>query len=176
LCSGQSNMQMTLHAASGGREFAKTHGNSLLIRLLIVPKQFTEQLQTAQDAKWTVCTPEAAEKCSAVGFTFAAILAQATKLEGVPIGVIDSSFGGTAIEGWMPHEDLARFDAKDIRNSLFGGPSQHYNAMIAPLVPLAIKGVVWYQVRQSATALHYHSASGAQCQVWQLLLHLGSRG
>lgn len=150
LCSGQSNMQMTLQEASDGKEFAKRHGNSPLIRLLIVPKQFTEQLQTAQDAKWSTCTPDAAAKFSAVGFTFAALLAQTTKLDGVPIGVIDSSFGGTAIEGWLPHEDLARFDAKDIRNSLFGGPSQHYNAMIAPLVPLAIKGVLWYQGESNA--------------------------
>ena len=157
LCSGQSNMQLPLREVFGGEEFAKAHGNSPHIRLLMVPKQFTEQPRTEQAGKWTVCTPKVAEDFTAVGFTFAALLAQTTKLNGVPIGVIDSSFGGTTVEGWIPKEDLARFDAKDIRNSLFGGPSQHYNPMIAPLVPMAIKGVLWYQGESNAD----HSGSYA---------------
>jgi sialate O-acetylesterase len=157
LCSGQSNMQLPLREVFGGEEFAKAHGNSSHIRLLMVPKQFTEQPRTEQAGKWTVCTPKVAEDFTAVGFTFAALLAQTTKLNGVPIGVIDSSFGGTTVEGWIPKEDLARFDAKDIRNSLFGGPSQHYNPMIAPLVPMAIKGVLWYQGESNAD----HSGSYA---------------
>jgi sialate O-acetylesterase len=150
LCSGQSNMQMPLREATGGSEFAQAHGNVARIRLLTIPKQFSEQPRTAQDAKWTLSTPEAAASFSAVGFIFAASLAQAAKLDGVPIGVIDSSFGGTAVEGWLAHEDLERFKPTDIRNSLFGGPSQHYNAMIVPLLPLAIKGVVWYQGESNA--------------------------
>jgi sialate O-acetylesterase len=157
LCSGQSNMQLPLREVFGGEEFAKAHGNSPHIRLLMIPKQFTEQPRTEQAGKWTVCTPKVAEDFTAVGFTFAALLAQTTKLNGVPIGVIDSSFGGTTVEGWIPKEDLARFDAKDIRNSLFGGPSQHYNPMIAPLVPMAIKGVLWYQGESNAD----HSGSYA---------------
>jgi sialate O-acetylesterase len=157
LCSGQSNMQLPLREVFGGDEFANAHGDSLQIRLLMVPKQFTEEPRTEQAGKWAVCTPKDAGDFSAVGFSFAALLAQTTKLSGVPIGVIDSSFGGTAVEGWIPKEDLARFDAKDIRNSLFGGPSQHYNPMIAPLVPMAIKGVLWYQGESNAD----HSASYA---------------
>ena len=44
LCSGQSNMQMTLHEAAGGDAFAKQHGGNPLVRLLTVPKAFTTEL------------------------------------------------------------------------------------------------------------------------------------
>jgi sialate O-acetylesterase len=64
----------------------------------------------------------------------------------VPLGVIDSSFGGSLCEAWVPRPALAGFAPSDLRPSLFGaGPSELYNAMIAPLGRAPIRGVVWYQ-------------------------------
>ena len=45
LCSGQSNMQMTLHESDGGDAFAKQHGGNPLIRLLSVPKAFNSEMK-----------------------------------------------------------------------------------------------------------------------------------
>jgi sialate O-acetylesterase len=168
LCSGQSNMQMILHEAAGGDAFAKQHGNNPLVRLLAVPKAFTNEPKHDQDAKWTLCSPEAAEKFSAVGFSFGASLAQSPALENVPIGLIDSSFGGTAVEGWISADDLKQFNAHELGNSMFGKPSEHYNAMIAPLVPFAIRGVVWYQGESNADrAASYAALLSTMIKSWR---------
>ena len=59
---------------------------------------------------------------------------------------MDSSFGGTTCEGWIPQPALAKFQASDFHDSMFGiKPANLYNAMIAPLGPTAFKGVLWYQ-------------------------------
>lgn len=172
LCSGQSNMQMTLHDSDGGDAFAKQHGGNPLIRLLSVPKAFNSEMKHDQDAKWTLGTPEAAEKFSAVGFSFGASLAQSPPLENVPIGLIDSSFGGTAVEGWISADDLKQSDAHDLGLSLFGKPSEHYNAMIAPLVPFAIRGVVWYQGESNADrAASYAALLTTMIKSWRRDFH-----
>ncbi len=145
LCSGQSNMAMTLHDSAGGDAFATQHGTNDQIRMLMVSKRFTDKVQPTHEGKWKVCTPEDAKTFSGVGFSFVASLKQDPALKDVPIGLIDSSFGATVIEAWIPQADLAGFDAKEIGNSMFGKATEHFNAMIAPLFPLPIKGVVWYQ-------------------------------
>ena len=62
--------------------------------------------------------------------------------------MIESNWGGTIIEAWMPQEplDLCEIDPNDNgdpnnanRNSVL------YNAMIHPLIRLSIKGALWYQ-------------------------------
>jgi sialate O-acetylesterase len=145
LCSGQSNMQWPLGDSEGGQQFADEHGNNPLLRLLMVPKKFEAEPSDTQSGKWIEATPKAAREFSAVGFSFGAALTDAPEMHDVPIGLIDSSFGGTAVEGWIPADDLESFPANRISRSMFGESSQFYNAMIQPLVPMAIRGVVWYQ-------------------------------
>ena len=145
LCSGQSNMQMTLGDSAGGKEFAEQLGDNSRIRLLMVSKQFAAGPLTSQEGKWEIAKPDAAKRFSAVGFSFGAMLVESPKLREVPIGLIDSSFGGTTVEGWIPKDDLESFRAEDLSNSLLGKPAEHYNAMLHPIVPMAIRGVIWYQ-------------------------------
>jgi sialate O-acetylesterase len=145
LCSGQSNMQMPLGDVAGGSEFAHALGNNPIIRLLAVPKLFTTEPSDSQKGRWTAVSPNTARQFSAVGISFGAALAESPVLHGVPLGLIDSSFGGTAIEAWIPADDLKPFDPSNLGNSLFGKPAEHYNAMVRPLIPLAIRGVLWYQ-------------------------------
>lgn len=109
-------------------------------------KGWTASPSPSADIKWRTSSPETALNFSAVGYYFAIELLKDPKLAGVPIGVIDSSVGGTTCEGWIPNDTLARFDAKDLHDSMFGiKPGMLYNAMIAPLGRLGLKGVVWYQ-------------------------------
>jgi len=145
LCSGQSNMQMPLRDAAGGEKYAEQFGDNSRIRLLLVPKHFTSKEQASQAGQWAESTSNRARDFSAVAFVFGATLAGSPSLRDVPIGLIDSSFGGTAVEGWISADDLSPFDQKDLGNSLFGRPNEHFNAMIRPLLPMAIRGVVWYQ-------------------------------
>ena len=70
-----------------------------------------------------------------MGFYFAREIQQKT---GVPIGIVDSNWGGTRIEPWVSPADLGLPAAK-------GDTGSMYNAMIQPLVRLPIKGALWYQ-------------------------------
>ena len=74
---------------------------------------------------------------------------QAEGEEVIPLGLIDSDWGGTPIEAWSTTESLASCDAP-ITQSCNDDyphhcPSQLFNAMILPLYRVALKGFLWYQ-------------------------------
>jgi sialate O-acetylesterase len=86
---------------------------------------------------------------SAIGYFFA------RELQGklnVPIGIVNSSWGGTPAEAWMPEEafdkDFFLQEAAALQKTVPWGPVEKariYNAMIVPLIPFQIAGVLWYQ-------------------------------
>lgn len=147
LCSGQSNMAMALRQCEGGEgEAQQAAERRPRLRLCTVAKGANAKPQTAAKIKWVSASNESSRDFSGVAYFFASELLKDPSLKDVPIGVIDSSYGGTMCEAWIPQDLLAAFDAKDLRPSLFGhGPTHLYNAMIAPLGPTTLKGAVWYQ-------------------------------
>ncbi len=146
LCSGQSNMQMTLKECDGGPEAAAGAGTLANLRLASVGRRPSAAPESGGEVRWRVAASESASDFSAVGFWFAARLLADPTLRDVPIGVIDASFGGTLCEAWVPREALAGFAREELRDSMFGiGPSALFNGMIAPLGRAPITGVVWYQ-------------------------------
>ena len=105
VCSGQSNMQFGLGSAvNGPAEIAAA--NYPRIRLLELPQVRNVAPQEDIAAAWTVCTPQSVGGFSAVGYFFGRDLFQELK---VPIGLINSSWGGTAAEAWTPRETLVTF-------------------------------------------------------------------
>lgn len=152
LCSGQSNMQMTVKEAEGGTAAAERAAQYERLRLLTVPKWASDEPSTKLDGEWKQATVESARDFSAVGCFFALDLLESESAAGVPLGLIDSSFGGTAIEGWIPADDLDGVLAeRDISASMFGIKSSAlYNAMIHPLTGARIAGVIWYQGEANA--------------------------
>jgi sialate O-acetylesterase len=56
----------------------------------------------------------------------------------IPIGLIDTSWGGTPVDEWISNKATKEMLQKDRKQSI-------YNGMVAPLVPFAIKGAIWYQ-------------------------------
>ncbi len=107
VCSGQSNMEMTLkcgHHPSGGvanfdQEIAAA--NHPDIRMFTVPKKASETPVEDLEGKWEVCTPDVVAKWSAVGYFFGRKLNQDLKL---PIGLIHTSWGGTPAQSWTPSD------------------------------------------------------------------------
>lgn len=145
LCSGQSNMQMPVKETAAVEQ-AAVSANHPQLRLCTVAKGWNAAPQTAADIKWQLCARASASDFSAVGYYFSSELLQDAALANVPIGVIDSSFGGTTCEGWIPQSALASCAPQSLHDSMFGiKPAMLYNAMIAPLGHTPIKGVVWYQ-------------------------------
>jgi sialate O-acetylesterase len=145
VCSGQSNMEMGVGAAKDGQaEIAAA--NHPGIRLFWVPK--VRAREPAQDvaADWAVCSPKALGSggwggFSAVSYFFGRDLHKELK---VPVGLIFSAWSGTTAEEWTSRKALA---AEPSLKSMVGQyeVSSLYNGMIAPLIPFAIRGAVWYQ-------------------------------
>ena len=146
VCSGQSNMQMGLDEALGGAALIAKGAADERLRVLVIPKAGADKPQTDPGAKWSHATPETLKKFSAVGASFALHLRDDPKLKDVPLGIVDSTFGGTAIEAWTPEGTLPKIPESEISGSMFNiSPGHLFNRMIAPLTANPIKGVLWYQ-------------------------------
>ena len=102
LVAGQSNMQWRLFESSGG-EAAVAAANQPLIRLFNVSRQVAFKHAPPPLATWQPCTPETAREFSAAGYYFGVELLKELK---VPIGLINSSYGGSQAEAWTPVEYL----------------------------------------------------------------------
>ncbi|WP_461151415.1 sialate O-acetylesterase [Spirosoma pulveris] len=106
ICSGQSNMEWPLAAAAN----AKTEiplANYPNIRQLLVKKDLSLTPKENIEGSWSVCTPATAPQFTAVGYFFAK---QLQKELNVPIGLINTSWGGTHSETWTSREAMNQHD------------------------------------------------------------------
>lgn len=159
LCSGQSNMQFGLSSAANATQ-AISEANIPTMRL--------------SDGKhWSVCTPDTAKNYSAITYFFGRALQ--AKLQ-VPVGLITNALGGSPADAWISPETL-KTDL--VCNTFSEQPWEHYlqawkaapegkkpypslgpdyimapatlfEQRIRPLIPFAIKGVLWYQGESNA--------------------------
>ncbi len=149
LCSGQSNMEWSAQSGIDNAEEEISNSNYPNIRLFTVYSSTALCPQQHLTGSWAKCTPETMRSFSAIGYFFARKL---YKELGVPIGIINSSWGGTPAEAWMPENVIEKDDflreaaAKQV--PVPWGPvetARLYNAMISPMIPFRIAGVLWYQ-------------------------------
>jgi sialate O-acetylesterase len=97
LASGQSNMEFEMRKAATAAEDLPRAANPR-IRLLIVKKRPSEYAQDDADTDgWAASSPETAKDFSAAAWYFAREIEQREK---VPVGIIDSTWGGTVAESW----------------------------------------------------------------------------
>lgn len=201
VCSGQSNMEWPL-SRSFQPEADIASATNQLIRLFRVPNTKSDLPTVKVKASWQVCSPEMARGFTAVGYYFGRDLQAARK---VPVGLIQSDWGGSPAEAWMSREALEinpRYAAeilesyaaaeKNYREALVTyeiekadaaknnqefkkrapnlgwKPSELYNGMIAPLIPYAIKGSIWYQGESNAgRAEQYRSLFADMIRCWR---------
>ncbi len=105
VASGQSNMTYALSGATGG-EKEIFHATYPGIRFFTVPREIAIAPQPdTLPATWEVCSPETAKSFSAVSYFFARDLHRALS---VPVGIILSSWPGSAGEEWMDPDSLRR--------------------------------------------------------------------
>ena len=107
LCSGQSNMQMSVAGSLNAPEeiAAAQYPNIRLLSVPLVPQPLPVK---DVNADWKVCSPETVGGFSACGYFFGRYL---HKELNVPIGLINSSWGGTRIEPWTPPAGFAAVPA-----------------------------------------------------------------
>lgn len=101
LCSGQSNMEMPVHGWSSVNNYQEEIKNAEypFIRAFNVVKGMDAKAQDDLEGAWTICSPQSVADYSAVAYFFARKLNQELN---IPIGIINSSWGGTEIESWIP--------------------------------------------------------------------------
>lgn len=124
--SGQSNMEWSLKGSERADEFIAA-ANHPEIRLFHIPKVQTDQPATDVNATWKTCTPENIPNFSAVLYHFGQ---QIHKDQKIPVGLINSSWGGSPIEPWTVTKESS---------------GKMYNGMIAPIIQFPVTGTIWYQ-------------------------------
>jgi sialate O-acetylesterase len=112
LCSGQSNMEMSLNGwppsdtiANFKAEISKA--NFPLIRMFNVEHNYSEGPLTSLNGQWLVCNPATAGSFSATAYFFGRELFQNLN---IPIGLVHSSWGGTPAEAWTDGKKLSELD------------------------------------------------------------------
>lgn len=215
VCSGQSNMQWSVRA-SLDPDLEAASANFPKIRLFKVPMVTAKEPQTNVPAEWQVCSPETVPDFSAVAYYHGRQLHQVL---GVPVGLIQTAWGGTRAEAWTSPsamasteelqpildawaEQVAHYDPEQARQRYEvqlkrweeqaeqakqqgrsvprrpqaptdprldrHHPSNLYNAMVAPLVPYAIRGAIWYQGESNASrADQYRTLMPVMIQSWR---------
>ncbi len=129
LCSGQSNMQYPLRGWTRGggarKEVPKAHYP--LIRAVYIPMVLAGSPAANVYAKpWQICTPKTAANFTAVGYYFARDLQR--KLH-IPIGIIESYWGGTNIHSWLPRSAFFNTPELKFDRSLIVKAEQAGNAL-----------------------------------------------
>ncbi len=105
ICSGQSNMQWNV-GSSNDADLEIAAANYPQIRMINFPQVGTQEpVWTHDNRAWMVCSPETVSSFSAVGYFFGRQLHQTL---GVPIGLINNAWGGSAAEAWVPRDVLAK--------------------------------------------------------------------
>jgi sialate O-acetylesterase len=212
LASGQSNMQWSVNVTMDANSEIR---NAVYpaIRLFSVARITAFSSAADCNGRWVECSPQTVGNFSAVAYFFGRQLHKELRQ---PVGLIDSSWGGTIAETWMSagslhanpdfasilrwHEELIKMypngqadydkalaqwqkDANDAQKAgkpqpakpapALGqanpnGASLLYNGMIAPVIPFAIKGVIWYQGESNAhRAKQYQTLFPALIADWR---------
>lgn len=168
LASGQSNMVWWLHSSNGGEEAINNSADPWL-RLLTVPRVPAANPVEDVEVHWAESSSKTAPDFSAVAYYFGRNLRRSL---GCPVGLISSNVGATRIEAWIPSDSVEVIPAfaqwvRDTRNAT-NKPSVLYNGMIAPLIPYAIRGVIWYQGEANAVhAWHYRKSFPVLIRSWR---------
>lgn len=205
LCGGQSNMEWSMRSCRDAdvEMLSADYAGMRFIRLPHIARlerqeDFPVKNPESSEGNWRVCTSEQLDNCTAVGYYFGRRLHRRLK---VPVGLIDTSWGGTMAQHWCSKETLRGFDEvkpyfekfeQSLEEWIEGGreegakeryeadvkdwekkrdearekgereprrpnsnsytnpankhqPGGMFNGMIAPLSPMTIRGVLFYQ-------------------------------
>ena len=178
LASGQSNMEYYVQSLQDNQ--AASTEPSDMVRLFKVEKEATPAPMDQAKGKWVKSAPKPPGLFSAVGYLFGCRLHERLS---TPVGIIQSTWGGTRIDAWtslpalQSNPQLAKRleQAKTLDDGIQSVadfksrcdaakatpqakkptspcelPSRLYNAMIHPLAPYALRGVLWYQGESDA--------------------------
>jgi sialate O-acetylesterase len=193
LCSGQSNMDMTIKPllpwllGAFNYHYEIDNANYPQIRLFDVGTDFKAEEQKDCKGEWKICSPQTAGDFSAVAYFFAREIFNRTK---IPQGIITSAVGGSSCQAWVSRKTLTT-DSVLFKRYLFPyntsaqskepldsvvtfekvlRPTLFYNAMIYPLRNIHFSGALWYQGESNRhDGALYTDLCGAMINNWRTL-------
>lgn len=152
VCSGQSNMEMPVKGferqpVENSLDYILTASQQAnRIRMFSVKRARSFEELTDCEGEWLVASPQSVANMSATAYFFAYNLTSAVD---IPIGIINTSWGGTRVESWMPQsalEDILSAEQIEHKKTVHSiKPTELYCAMIAPIRNFSAKGFLWYQ-------------------------------
>jgi sialate O-acetylesterase len=188
ICSGQSNMgyYMTpnLPYTRGVPNYTTeiAAANYPNIRLFTVGSNPQTKPVDNCTGSWLECNPTNVAYFSAVAYFFGRELYQNSNIN-IPIGLLVTTYGGSACEAWTSREALAAnetlkttyLDPYDASPTTIGATTL-YNGMIAPLIPFSFKGTIWYQGEANASngTDYYKTLCSAMLHDWRAKWGLGN--
>ncbi|XP_074891074.1 sialate O-acetylesterase isoform X1 [Buteo buteo] len=191
LCSGQSNMAMTvLQITNASQELVAAAHYPYIRVFAAAPARSDMELEDLEriDLPWSIPTAENLGHgnftyFSAVCWLLGRYLYEALRY---PIGLVEAAWGGTPIEAWSSRRALQACGLPEDMESVsphlhLSGPqtpSVLWNAMIHPLLNMTLRGVAWYQGEANAF-LHtdqYNCTFPALIADWRQAFHAGSAG
>ena len=176
LCAGQSNMEWSVRKTPDMKEELKKGANNNIRlyctgRIHSATPQNEVPAQKKHKTQWAVCNAKSLANFSAVGYGFGKELQETLN---VPIGLIDASYGGTCVEGWLSAEYLANnpkvaANAKKLKNKKWKNHiSALHNANIYPIRHTSIAGVIWYQGCSNVGNNTYYGLLNELIKSWRL--------
>lgn len=165
LCSGQSNMEMPMKGYPGqpveGSNMDILRAENSKIRLFTVKRNYNIHPQDDVTGRWEEAMPISVRDFSATAYYFGRLLQE---MLNVPVGLIQTSWGGSSIEAWMSEDMLKAFPEAKIPTTNENAkdpnriPTMLYQAMIHPLIGMTIKGAIWYQGETNVDRAHSYTA------------------
>ncbi len=169
VCAGQSNMQWSVNS-SNDPDIEKAAANFPNIRLISVPQVGTQEPQWNFNGKWATCSPQTVGNFSAVGYFFGRQLHQTL---GVPVGLVNNAWGGSAAEAWVKRDKIAAHPKlkaihdrwvktesaeKRDENAMKGNqrPGNIHAGVLTPSIGYGIRGAIWYQGESNAGRAHQY--------------------
>lgn len=152
-CSGQSNMEMPLNGfwncpIDDANNTIADAPNHPAIRMATIARKGALVPQEYAEGSWKLPVPENAQWFSATGYHYALALQRTLQ---VPVGIINCSWGGSRVEGWLPKEILQTYEDEDLSKAGDKNytemlqPMIMYNGLLYPCHKYTIRGFAWYQ-------------------------------
>lgn len=176
-CGGQSNMSWQVSKSDdAAAEIAAA--DDPLIRLFTSPRVSSDTPQFSSDGQWAVASPATAGNFSAVAYYFGRKIHAS---QGVPVGLVVTSWGGASAEAYTPldalNADPATAPEVDRQRALPAEkqkpqqtPAALWNGMIHPVAPFAHRGVLWYQGESNTgRSLAYRTLLPMMIESWREL-------
>ena len=165
ICSGQSNMEMQMKGFKQqpveGTTEELLHCRDAALRLFTVKRHASLMPKWDVAGQWNEANSASVRDFSATAYYFGKAL---RSMLDVPVGLICTSWGGSACEAWMHSDWLKAFPKvnqhvteEDMKKLQQRCPTALYNGQLKPLIGYGIRGAIWYQGEDNVPRYDYYA-------------------